>query len=125
MLQAVPIPLYPKQIYQTVWLQVTNLKGDLDVQWGCGGITRCLDVSASQKMVAVVDDANELHVYDLATRKVLCTAEGATSAAWNTRFDDMLCYSGNGYLSIKTAAFPVQRQKFQVTGPSCNCNVCL
>lgn len=75
-----------------------------------------MDVSASQKMVAVVDDANELHVYDLATRKVLWTAEGATSAAWNTHFDDMLCYSGNGFLCTKTADFAVHRQKFQVRG---------
>ncbi|BDA44995.1 Intraflagellar transport protein 122 homolog [Coccomyxa sp. Obi] len=75
---------------------------------------RCLDVSASQKMVAVVDDANELHAYELATRKVLWTAEGATSAAWNTQFDDMLCYSGNGFLCTKTADFAVQRQKLQV-----------
>ncbi len=66
--------------------------------------------------MAVVDDANELHVYDLATRKVLWTAEGATSASWNTQFDDMLCYSGNGNLCIKTADFAVQRPKFQVMG---------
>ncbi|CAL8469254.1 g8795 [Coccomyxa elongata] len=75
---------------------------------------RCLDVSASQKMVAVVDDANDLHVYELATRKVVWTAEGATSAAWNTQFDDMLCYSGSGLLCSKTADFAVQCQKFQV-----------
>ncbi len=93
-----------------------RIKGGSQVQWGCGGITRCLDVSASQKMVAVVDDANELHVYELATRKVLWTAEGATSAAWNTQFNDMLCYSGSGLLCSKTADFAVQRQKFQVMG---------
>lgn len=33
--------------------------------------------------------------------------------SWNAEFDDMLCYSGNGMLSIKTADFPVHQQKLQ------------
>lgn len=38
-------------------------------------------------------------------------AAGATSVAWNNELDDMLCFSGNGTLKIKTGTFPVHTQK--------------
>ncbi|XP_041130093.1 intraflagellar transport protein 122 homolog [Polyodon spathula] len=37
----------------------------------------------------------------------------ATSVAWNTQCEDMLCFSGNRYLNIKTSNFPVHQQKLQ------------
>jgi intraflagellar transport protein 122 len=33
--------------------------------------------------------------------------------AWNSHFEDMLCYSGNGQLVIKTGDFPLHVQKMQ------------
>lgn len=33
--------------------------------------------------------------------------------AWNTQCEDMLCFSGGGYLSIKASTFPVHQQKLQ------------
>jgi hypothetical protein len=39
--------------------------------------------------------------------------KNANSVAWNTEFEDMLCYSGNGMLSIKTGDFPLHQQKLQ------------
>ncbi len=33
--------------------------------------------------------------------------------AWNTEMEDMLCFSGNGVLSIKTGTFPLHTQKMQ------------
>ena len=33
--------------------------------------------------------------------------------AWNTQNEDMLCYSGNGFLSIKAGNFPAHQQKLQ------------
>lgn len=86
---------------------------------GCGA--RCLDLNAGRGMLAVVDERNEVHVYEVATRQLLWSAEGATSAAWNSQFDDMLSYSGNGFLCIKTADFPVHRQKLQVLPTSLCC----
>ncbi|MEQ2167741.1 hypothetical protein GOODEAATRI_007160, partial [Goodea atripinnis] len=35
----------------------------------------------------------------------------ANSVAWNTQCEDMLCFSGNGYLNIKASNFPVHQQK--------------
>jgi len=39
--------------------------------------------------------------------------KGANSVAWNSEFDDMLCYSGGGVVSIKTGPFPPHQQKLQ------------
>ena len=77
-------------------------------------MARCLDVSASNRMVAVVDESFEVHVYELSTGKRMWSAQGATSVAWNAQFEDMLSYSGNGYLCTKSADLPVHRQEFQV-----------
>lgn len=33
--------------------------------------------------------------------------------AWNTQCEDMLCFSGGGYLNIKASNFPVHQQKLQ------------
>lgn len=40
----------------------------------------------------------------------------ANSVAWNTHYEDMLCFSGNGLLNIKASNFPVHQQKLQVNG---------
>ena len=74
---------------------------------------RCLDLSASRRKIAVVDDQGNLSVHDLSTQDVLFQEKDATSVAWNTEMEDMLCFSGNGMLSIKTGSFPVHQQKMQ------------
>ena len=35
------------------------------------------------------------------------------SVAWNTEYEDMFCFSGNGFLNIKTSDFPFHQQKLQ------------
>jgi hypothetical protein len=40
-------------------------------------------------------------------------AKGASSVAWNSAFDDMLCFSGSGTLSIRTSDFPLITQQIQ------------
>jgi len=37
----------------------------------------------------------------------------ATSLAWNTHNEDMMCFSSNGYLNIKASNFPVHQRKMQ------------
>ena len=39
----------------------------------------------------------------------------ANSVAWNSQYEDMLCFSGGGYLNIKAGHFPVHQQKLQVS----------
>ena len=74
---------------------------------------RCLDLSSSRHKLAVVDEASRVYVYDLLTQQVQFEEKNANSVAWNTEMEDMLCYSGNGQLSIKTGDFPLHTQALQ------------
>uniref|UniRef100_A0A672ZMG9 Intraflagellar transport protein 122 homolog n=1 Tax=Sphaeramia orbicularis TaxID=375764 RepID=A0A672ZMG9_9TELE len=74
---------------------------------------RCLDMSASRNKLAVVDEHNTLLVYDINNKELLFQEPNANSVAWNTQCEDMLCFSGNGYLNIKASNFPVHQQKMQ------------
>lgn len=74
---------------------------------------RCLDMSASRNKLAVVDEHNTLLVYDIHNKELLFQEPNANSVAWNTQCEDMLCFSGNGYLNIKASNFPVHQQKMQ------------
>ncbi|KAJ8370877.1 hypothetical protein SKAU_G00109050 [Synaphobranchus kaupii] len=74
---------------------------------------RCLDMSASRSKLAVVDEHNTCLVYDIRTKELLFQEPNANSVAWNTQCEDMLCFSGSGYLNIKASNFPVHQQKLQ------------
>jgi intraflagellar transport protein 122 len=52
-------------------------------------------------------------VYDLASKELLFEERDANSVAWNTEFEDMLCFAGNAQLKIKTGLFPVHAQRMQ------------
>ncbi|XP_063797290.1 intraflagellar transport protein 122 homolog isoform X2 [Pseudophryne corroboree] len=74
---------------------------------------RCLDMSASRNKLAVVDENNTCLVYDITTKDLLFQEPNANSVAWNTQCEEMLCFSGGGYLNIKASNFPVHQQKLQ------------
>mmetsp|Transcript_18911 Transcript_18911/g.49275 ORF Transcript_18911/g.49275 Transcript_18911/m.49275 type:complete len:1222 (+) Transcript_18911:159-3824(+) len=74
---------------------------------------RCLDLSASRNKLAVVDENANVLVFNLITKEMMFEEKNANSVAWNTEFEDMFCYSGNGMLSIKTSTFPLHQQKLQ------------
>lgn len=46
---------------------------------------RCLDLSASRKKLAVVDENNTCLVYDVATKQLRFQEPNANSVAWNTQ----------------------------------------
>lgn len=75
---------------------------------------RCLDLSSSRRKLALVDDNNKVLVYDVRSKAVMFQDKNANSVAWNTQLEDMLCFSGGGKLSTRTADFPVHQQKMQV-----------
>jgi|Transcript_6974 intraflagellar transport protein 122 len=74
---------------------------------------RCLDLSASRMKLAVVDENANCLVYHLKNKELIFQELNANSIAWNTEYEDMLCFSGNGLLNIKTGNFPVHQQKLQ------------
>lgn len=67
----------------------------------------------SRTKLAVVDETLTCSIYDLHTKQLLFTEPNANSVAWNTEYEDMFCFSGNGQLSIKTDDFPLHQQKLQ------------
>ncbi|ELU12491.1 hypothetical protein CAPTEDRAFT_164190 [Capitella teleta] len=74
---------------------------------------RCLDMSSTRSKIAVVDEHNTLLVYDVTSKELLFQEPNANSVAWNTNYEDMLCFSGGGLLNIKASNFPVHQQKLQ------------
>lgn len=72
---------------------------------------RCVDISRNRKKIAIIDDQGLCKVYDLAQKTLLYEEQNATSLAWNVDHEDMLCYSGHGYLYTKVAMFPAYRKK--------------
>mmetsp|Transcript_50765 Transcript_50765/g.127362 ORF Transcript_50765/g.127362 Transcript_50765/m.127362 type:complete len:814 (-) Transcript_50765:217-2658(-) len=74
---------------------------------------RCLDLSVSRKKLAVVDETANMLVYDLDSKQLIYQEPNANSVAWNTEMEDMLAYSGNNTLCIKTGTFPPHTQKLQ------------
>ena len=52
-------------------------------------------------------------MYELQTGRLVFQEPDASSVAWNTCFEDMLAYSGNGHVSIIVADFAPHRQRLQ------------
>jgi intraflagellar transport protein 122 len=75
---------------------------------------RCLDISANRQKIAVVDENQTLFVYNIKTGYLLFQEPKANSVAWNTCYEDMLAYSGDGNLSIVVSNFPPHKQRLQV-----------
>ncbi|KAJ3351285.1 hypothetical protein HDU83_009012 [Entophlyctis luteolus] len=74
---------------------------------------RCLDLNSSRTKLAVVDDQNMCLVYCLKRKELLFQEPDANSVSWNSELDDMLCFSGNGTLNVKTGNFLSHTQKMQ------------
>ncbi|XP_074605343.1 intraflagellar transport protein Oseg1 [Brevipalpus obovatus] len=74
---------------------------------------RCLDVSMSRKKIAVVDEKSNLYVHDLQSKELLYQERNANSVAWNSKAEDMMCFSGMGNLSIRASNFPAHHQQLQ------------
>ena len=74
---------------------------------------RGLDLNMTRRKLALVDQNNDLMVYDLKEKKYVYQEKNADGVAWNSEHDNMLCYSGGGMLNIKTDNFPVNQHKLQ------------
>jgi len=67
-----------------------------------------------RQKIAVIDDNSTLFVYNLKTNDLIFQEPNANSVAWNTFYEDMLAFSGNGNVSIIVSNFPPRRQRLQV-----------
>ncbi|XP_051161996.1 intraflagellar transport protein 122 homolog [Leptopilina boulardi] len=73
---------------------------------------RCLDISLLKEKLAVVSDTDILSVFDIRTEQKLQEFHDVRSVAYNTAFEEIMCFSGVNYLAIKVANFNEYRQKF-------------
>ncbi|KAH7826426.1 putative intraflagellar transport protein 122 [Monocercomonoides exilis] len=74
---------------------------------------RCLDFSMSRASLAVIDENFDMFIYNTSTKEVILHERNVTGVAFNTEFEQMLCYSGQSQLMIKVADLPVYRQRMQ------------
>ncbi|RLO11243.1 hypothetical protein DYB28_010046, partial [Aphanomyces astaci] len=64
--------------------------------------------------IPLIKQSNAIVCLDISlTKELLYEEKGANSVAWNTEFDDMLCFAGQNQLKIKTGNFPVHAQRMQ------------
>lgn len=73
---------------------------------------RCLDISSLKEKLAVVSDHGILYVFDLYTEEKLQEFQNVNSVAFNTCFEEIMCFSTGEYLAIKVGNFTEYRQKF-------------
>ena len=71
----------------------------------------CLDLSLYRNKLAFVDDNNNLTVMDLKTQSVIQQQSGISAVAFNSELEDMISYSGEDTLWIKTGPFAPTTQK--------------
>jgi len=79
---------------------------------------KSVDINASREKVAVVNDFQNMFIYDSVTKKLLHQETNAESVCWNLEMDEMLAYTGEGHLFIKTGDLPpsTQRMPGEVVG---------
>ncbi|XP_050423327.1 intraflagellar transport protein 122 homolog [Adelges cooleyi] len=75
---------------------------------------RCLDVNLTMNKAAVVDSDNKCSFFDVHSKKLLYQESETTSVAWNSKFADMVCFSGRNMFNIKVNEFPAHQQR--ITG---------
>jgi len=72
---------------------------------------KAVDINANKEKVAIVNDFQNLFIYDCITKKLLHQESNAESVSWNLEMDDMLAYTGEGHLFIKTGDLPPSSQR--------------
>ncbi|XP_050537912.1 intraflagellar transport protein 122 homolog [Daktulosphaira vitifoliae] len=72
---------------------------------------RCLDVNISMDKITVVDSENKCSFFDIRSKKLLHQELEITSVSWNSKFPDMVCFSGRNIFNIKVNNFPAYQQR--------------
>ncbi|KAL7706720.1 hypothetical protein N2W54_003910 [Lotmaria passim] len=73
---------------------------------------KCADLNCARDRLAVIDDANKMHVLRLGKKnELLFTEENVTAVAWNIDIDDIIAFTcGNDTLNVKTGSLPAYQQ---------------
>lgn len=71
---------------------------------------KCVDISLYKQQIAVVDEKNNLIVFDLKRQETTFKETNVVTVAYNSEMEGLLAYSGNGVVSIRTESFPPSTQ---------------
>lgn len=72
---------------------------------------RSLDINFSRNKLAIIDDNYDLTLVDLVTKSVIWRDVKAKSIAYNSELENMISYSYEGNVYIKTSDFPPISEK--------------
>ena len=65
-----------------------------------------VDISADKTKIVLIDEHQSMFVYDIKSQQLLFHETKVVSAAWHLEMDDMLAYTGQDTLYIKTREMP-------------------
>ena len=61
-----------------------------------------MDISADKTKITLIDDHDSMFVHDVKSQQIVFKETKVKSAAWNLEMDDMLAYTSQDTLFIKT-----------------------
>ncbi|KAJ8666894.1 hypothetical protein QAD02_008556 [Eretmocerus hayati] len=76
------------------------------------GAVKCIDISSMKEKLAVVNDSGILTIYDIYNDVKIQEFQDVISVAFNSSFEDMMCFSGRDFLAIKVNNFNEYKQRF-------------
>lgn len=76
------------------------------------GAIRCLDISSLKEKLSAVTDQGVLYVFDLYKEEIIEELKNVNSVAFNSSFEDIMCFTNGEYLGIKVGNFTEYKQKF-------------
>ncbi|KAK5974103.1 hypothetical protein GCK32_013616, partial [Trichostrongylus colubriformis] len=79
------------------------------------GPIKCIDISATRKHIAVVDDSGLCVVFDAKTKEVLFEEPNCNSVAFNSDNEEIICYSGSSKLTVRARGYPGHQQRLFVS----------
>ncbi|CAJ0928653.1 unnamed protein product, partial [Mesorhabditis belari] len=88
---------------------------------------RCIDISLNRKQLAIVDENGVAMVFNAKNKDLIFQEPNCNSIAFNTQYEHLLCYSGNGILTLRAGTLPGSTQRMMgfVVGFSGNKVFCL
>ena len=67
----------------------------------CASIQQ-VTINSDRTYFALIDKEHRLFLYDIASKEVLFREEGVTSVAFNNEVSTLLCYTGDGFVTVRT-----------------------
>ena len=70
-------------------------------------------MNKNRDKIAVIDNNNNLTVWELENKKQIYSEMNVDSVSWNSEFNELLSYSGGGMVFVKCSEFSPSFQKMK------------